>query len=186
VKLKRLKKEMRRWNKEVYGDIFQNLRESEDKLLELEATYDHTGLLTDRMALNKAQAVNKQMLIAEEIFSRQKSRIKWLKEGDSNTAFFHRTVQVARQRQNTHKLKNDMDDWVDTPEGVASLLVDHFQAVLSTTTPPREDNLIQHIPKLITSEMNQQLCTWPAIDETKKAVFSMAKDSAPGPDGFSG
>ncbi|MDD0213377.1 hypothetical protein PSY81_23530, partial [Shigella flexneri] len=87
---------------------------------ELENKFDITGLAEDRIALNKAQAHNKQMLIAEEILWRQKSRIKWLQEGDSNTSFFHRTVQVARQRQTTHKLKNDLDVWVDTSEGVAT------------------------------------------------------------------
>ncbi|MDD0148653.1 hypothetical protein PSY31_23490, partial [Shigella flexneri] len=84
--------------------------------------------------------------------------------------------QVARQRQTTHKLKSATDEWVDTPEGVANLLVDHFKAMLTMPNTQRDDDLLQNIPKLITSHMNQELTKWPEIEETQQAVFSMDKD----------
>ena len=37
---------------------------------------------------------------AEESYYKQKSRIQWIREGDSNTNFFHKSV-AARQSRNT-------------------------------------------------------------------------------------
>lgn len=37
----------------------------------------------------------------------QKSRLKWLKEGDRNSGFFHRTIQGSRRSNEIHGL------WID-------------------------------------------------------------------------
>ncbi|MDD0213409.1 hypothetical protein PSY81_23735, partial [Shigella flexneri] len=82
-------------------------------------------------------------------------------------SFFHQTVQVARNKQITHKLKTDQDEWVDTPDGIANLLVDHFQDLLTMGSTTMEDDLIRDIPKLITSQMNQEMSKWPELAETQ-------------------
>ena len=40
------------------------------------------------------------LMLAEEGFYKQKSRIQWIKEGDANTNFFHKYV-AARHNRNT-------------------------------------------------------------------------------------
>ncbi|KAJ6433927.1 hypothetical protein OIU84_017603 [Salix udensis] len=43
----------------------------------------------------------------EECFFRQRSRVQWLKLGDKNTAFFHRSVMHRRARNQIHSLRSE-------------------------------------------------------------------------------
>ncbi|GAV66801.1 Exo_endo_phos domain-containing protein [Cephalotus follicularis] len=43
----------------------------------------------------------------EEAFYKQKSRIQWLKEGDSNTAYFHKMVKVRQSKNHLVGIKGD-------------------------------------------------------------------------------
>ena len=43
----------------------------------------------------------------EEILWRQKSRVQWLKEGERNTSFFHRTMIQRCHSNRIHKLKDN-------------------------------------------------------------------------------
>ncbi|GAV86914.1 Exo_endo_phos domain-containing protein, partial [Cephalotus follicularis] len=42
----------------------------------------------------------------EEAFFKQKSRIQWLKEGDSNSAFFHRVVKMRQSRNHIVRIRD--------------------------------------------------------------------------------
>ena len=41
----------------------------------------------------------------EEIFWKQKSRVKWIHKGEKNTKFFHNSVVYNRLRSKIHKIK---------------------------------------------------------------------------------
>lgn len=43
----------------------------------------------------------------EETFFKEKYRIKWMKEGDKNTQFFHRTIKVHNARNKILRLQNE-------------------------------------------------------------------------------
>lgn len=40
------------------------------------------------------------LLVAEEVVFKQKSRVNWIQEGDLNTAFFHRMIRAKRCKNN--------------------------------------------------------------------------------------
>ena len=96
-KLRNLKNTMKRWSKanaDINVNRIQSLRQ---KLNDLETTAG------DR-ALSQEEAKVKILLQQElweasnayESLLRQKSRDKWIKEGDSNTAYFHKAINVRR------------------------------------------------------------------------------------------
>lgn len=105
-KLRNLKKDISKWNKEVYGNIETQRTKA---LLEL-GKLDHLAELRTLSTQEKTQFLNlklqlQQIATAEEISWRQKSRYLWLKEGDKNTKFFQRMANSCRRCNSIDRLR---------------------------------------------------------------------------------
>lgn len=77
-KLKMLRVSLKKWNKEVFGFL---------------------DLKIDK-AVNEAQQMIWNNLHLKESLLKQKSRHKWIKEGDLNSRFFHGMLNMRRRRNN--------------------------------------------------------------------------------------
>nr|XP_016434734.1 PREDICTED: uncharacterized protein LOC107761081 [Nicotiana tabacum] len=99
-KLKLLKGDIIRWNKEVFGRVEVKMRELMHELGDLERGEWARELdESEKERLGEVKRDIVELAIAQETSWWQKSRALWLKEGDSNTKFFHR-VAVANRRRN--------------------------------------------------------------------------------------
>lgn len=49
----------------------------------------------------------------DEMFWRQQFRIQWLKEGDSDTKFFHISIVIRRGRNRINLIKGADGSWVE-------------------------------------------------------------------------
>lgn len=92
LKLKAVKTMLKTWNKEVFGDVFQNIKKAEDRVLAAQYSFDVDPSEDNFLSLEMAQSALSKMYLKEENFWRQKARIQWLKEGDNNTKFFYTSV----------------------------------------------------------------------------------------------
>ncbi|WOL01817.1 hypothetical protein Cni_G10534 [Canna indica] len=122
----------------------------------------------------------------EETYWRQKSRIKWMKEGDKNSSFFHATTKIRRNYNSIYRLQNHEGQRVEGFEGVASIAEEYFANIYSTSNPRTIENDFSFPFKKVTSRMNSWLLRPVSKEETKQAIFSLSSNSAPGPDGFTG
>lgn len=68
----------------------------------------------------------KQLNTKERIIC-QKSRSKWLREGDSNSHFFHACVNSNRRKNQITGLRVG-DEWVDEGPEVKNLVKSHFES----------------------------------------------------------
>ncbi|XVF77677.1 hypothetical protein PTKIN_Ptkin14bG0066400 [Pterospermum kingtungense] len=99
VKLKRLKPQLKSFNKMHFSDISRRvkgkkmqLEEVQERILEFlpcdEDLEKEKKLFSELMALRRD----------EESFFKQESRIQWLQEGDLNTTFFHNIVKAKQKK----------------------------------------------------------------------------------------
>nr|XP_016487802.1 PREDICTED: uncharacterized protein LOC107807866 [Nicotiana tabacum] len=99
-KLKALKGKLKGWSRSYEGNLGLQKSKLLSKLADFETTQQQRAL-TEEESVRKAATLMEieEQLKNEEIAWRQKSRALWLKEGDRNTKFFHRTAN-ARKRNN--------------------------------------------------------------------------------------
>ena len=96
----------------------------------------------------------------EEIFWRPKSRVQWLKEGERNTKFFHRSTIANKTHNRIPSIKDEDGQIHQSHEEIEAVLVKHFRDIAKENFPGREPfikNLIKHIPKLVSREDNCNL-----------------------------
>ena len=66
----------------------------------------------------------------EEFFWSQKSRIKWLQEGEHNTIFFHKETIQHRHGNRMDRLKKEDGSIVESQEYLENTLYSHFANLL--------------------------------------------------------
>ncbi|GKA61771.1 hypothetical protein Tco_0761290 [Tanacetum coccineum] len=122
-------------------------------------------------------------LIMEESFLKQKAKVEWLKVGDSNSAYFHKSVK-GRTSRNRIDVVTNVGGGLITGDGVPAAFVAHYEAFLGqsgTTTPFDSDNLFMNkVDPGQALDMIKNVTT----QEVKDAMFSMGNDKSPGPDGY--
>lgn len=99
-KLKNLKNDIRRWNIEVFGNIDHNIKIMEGEINSPDAKAELDGLNDEELELRRVKFGDLwQKMRDKESLLWQKSKLKWLREGDANTSFFHACISM-RQRRN--------------------------------------------------------------------------------------
>eukprot|EP00253_Pinus_taeda_P017644 PITA_17644 len=160
-RLKHIKCKLKDWNKKEFGDIFKGKKAVENKLQELNQVLISTGFdkVRDEKA-NKLQQEWENFCKQEEIFWRQKSRVQWLKEGEKNTRFFHRSTLTNRAHNRISSIKDEEGHILSFHEGIEVMLVQHFHGIARETISDREHfikDLTRHIPRLVSKEDNFNL-----------------------------
>lgn len=123
----------------------------------------------------------------EEIFWRQKSRVQWLKEGERNTRFFHRSTLTNRTHNRISSILNEDGELWTTHENIEAVMVQHFKGITNETNIDRNHNIkeiIKNIPRMVSREDNFNLIKPVAEEEVSTVIKEMQNSKAPSPDGF--
>ncbi len=182
-KLKALKRDLKIWNEEEFGNIDGRKSSLSVIVKNLDEIEDERNLSDiERAQRDQAKAELEKTLLMEEICWRQKSRSLWLKEGDKNTKFFHRIANSHRRKNSIGQLEVDGETIIDTTEINTKIV--NFYNNLFTEVRVRRPTLDNLPFSNIDSEEAEGL-EKAFNEEVFEAVQSMNGDKAPGPNGFS-
>ncbi|XVF73335.1 hypothetical protein PTKIN_Ptkin12aG0193100 [Pterospermum kingtungense] len=135
----------------------------------------------------KAKVMAKRMQLwalhrAEERMWLQKSRVKWLREGDRNTSFFHLAAKIRKDRNSINQLSVN-DSVYNRPEDIKRLIFEHFSSFFSKDEAVQVLDLDCAFRKL-RPESARDLEKPFSEEEVWEAVRNCDGNKAPGPDGF--
>ncbi|KAL8465806.1 hypothetical protein ACS0TY_035059 [Phlomoides rotata] len=97
------------------------------------------------------------LLRKEELHWLQRSRICWMRDGDKNTKYFHKTAS-GRRRRNKIECITDCHGMVwDDEEEIARVFTDHFKVLFTTGGLLNMSEAVDAVEHKITSEMETTL-----------------------------
>lgn len=187
-KIKFLKGEIKKWNKNTFGNIFKEKEILIQEIINIQQTIITEGR-TEELMTKEQQAEHKLLErdMQEEILWRQKSRIRWLKEGEKNTKFFHKTTVQRRMHNQISQLTNAQGEIIETQADMEQEFLQYFKTMSQEPNINRTgeiETIVNNIPRLITEEHNTLLLKPINLEEVEAAVKLLKTGKAPGPDGF--
>jgi len=106
--------------------------------------------------------------------------VKWLKEGDNNSNYFHRLINHRRRHNAIQGLLIDRV-WVHEPNSVKNAALNYFKVRFSEENFNRPT--LVHFPSLGQREKESLVARFSEL-EIKSAVWDCGGDKSPGPDGL--
>ncbi|QHN94225.1 uncharacterized protein DS421_17g599370 [Arachis hypogaea] len=113
----------------------------------------------------------------EESYWREKSRVKWLKEGDINTSFFHQSFQFRIRRNKIWKLEKNDGTYATTREEIAQVAETYFKDIFTSINQANPAHAFEDFETKVSRTMNRKLSRSVSFDEVKCAVFSVHSQS---------
>ena len=186
-KLKALKQVIREFGRDNYSDLEKRTREAHERL-----TQAQSRTLQSPTSYNANEEMELQrrwqiLVNAEESFFLQRSRVTWLKEGDLNTSYFHKMASSRQALNHIHFLFDCNGTRIDSQIGIQDHCVDYFKNVFGGEQEPclfiQED--ISNILKFRCNDLQQStLEAGFSPTDIREAFFSLPRNKASGPDGF--
>ncbi|WJX53700.1 hypothetical protein P8452_39668 [Trifolium repens] len=182
-RFKGLKIAIKEWNREGSGDPGEKKRKLVSEILALDNKSEVAGLSQVEVATRKDKFEELWRLlkgIDAAIFHR--SRSKWLKVGDANTAYFHSRMKMRRKTNGILALRTPTG-WAEGPAHVRTATVEFFQNHFagSVWNRPTLDGLNF---VTVAESQNEALIAPFTLEEIEDMVKSSDGSKSPGPDGF--
>ena len=123
------------------------------------------------------------LLLKEEVHWRQKSKVKWIKEGDCNSKFFHRMANGRRSRKFIKSLISEREVTLSNIEVISEEIVNFFGKLYSK--PEGASWRVEGVDWVPIQGESAVCLDKPFFEEeVRMAVFHLNKEKTPGLDGF--
>ncbi|KAK2444918.1 hypothetical protein QL285_015908 [Trifolium repens] len=182
-RLKHLKGVIKEWSAVTFG-------EAENKKKVLIKGISELDLKSEVAGLEEVEVVERKRLFEElwvllkkiDALTYQRSRSKWLKEGDSNYRFFHNCIKARKRRNNLNVLRTPRG-WVEGPSLVRKEVVEYFKDHFDDVgwRRPTLDGI--DFPQLSGAQVDILTANF-TLEEISEVVKGSDGSKSPGPDGF--
>lgn len=129
-----------------------------------------------------------ELLEVEESFLKQKSRIKWLREGDQNKNYFHRVIQGRISRRKINSLIC-VDGTIVTDETTTkNKILGNYKRLLGSVCSDISTDSLRQLQGLLSAKLSEDMHEGLIAEVTKEKIYSVIKsmpsNKSPGPDDF--
>ena len=78
-------------------------------------------------------------------------------EGDRNTKFFHAKASARRKKNLIVSLKEMDGTVIEQQSDIKRMIIQHFSTLFHSSNPNAIEEVVAHIPRVVTKEMNDWL-----------------------------
>lgn len=149
TKLTALKGPLRTLSYLSYVGIHQRVSICWEELLQLQQEVLFRPIEESILAVHSKETELIDLQVIEEAFLRQKSRVKWLKEEDQNTTYFHRMVTGHIARQRISCLSCDDGSFTTNADIIKSEIIKFYKNLLGTADPSFSDCDVNYLRGLL-------------------------------------
>ncbi|XP_071738836.1 uncharacterized protein [Rutidosis leptorrhynchoides] len=126
-KLKNVKKDLRAWSKNEFGDLESEIKGLKEKATSLEALAKSGAISDDDRKCwleTRRNWIEKEKIKSGKM--KQKARIWWNLEGNENSKYFHASIRRKYNKCNIRGL-NINGVWVEDPRVVKEMVLEYFR-----------------------------------------------------------
>ncbi|XP_015956350.1 uncharacterized protein LOC107480702 [Arachis duranensis] len=182
-KLKLIKKNISKWNREIFGNIYDKIRRLESEIAKVEVLLE--GNIKEEINLSRRKALVGQLdiwYIQKGEYWKQMSMEKYIKEIDKNTRYFHTMTTIRSRKKLIREIKIGNRQFKD-PRRIKNEARKFFKNLY------HQDRMLvirvqEGLVARLSEEQAMQLELMPSYIEVKEAVWSCGSTKAHGPDGF--
>ncbi|XP_074283135.1 uncharacterized protein LOC141607680 [Silene latifolia] len=186
-KLKWLKFPLKQLNKESYGDIENSAKVSKVFLEDVQRKL-HADPTNSLLQLEEKIAARtfKDLDEARSEFLAQKAKTHWFQSGDDNTQFFHSSLKARRAQNKVLQIKDKNGHLCSDNAAIEQAFLDYYSELLGSSASVTKvcSGVVQR-GVVLSEEQAREIIKEVTVDEIKHALFSIPKEKAPGPDGYS-
>jgi len=137
---------------------------------------DENKIMERRELLSQLQDINER----NESLLQQKSRALWIKQGDSNSKFFHASIKWRRMRNEIKGVHfQHSGNWVEEPNTVKEMIKEFYKNKMLAIEVRLDNVVFKEI-----SEVGNRFLTDPFDEkEIKEAIWNCDSHKSPSPDG---
>ncbi|KAL8510658.1 hypothetical protein ACS0TY_017467 [Phlomoides rotata] len=122
-KFKKLKEDLKEWNRNIFGNMEEKIEKHREEIWKLDALDDTLGLEEHEIIQrNHESALLLSELQRKDSLLLQRARCNWLKNGDTNSRFFHCYINRRRKRNEILGLKVN-NIWTEDVQEMVGLLL---------------------------------------------------------------
>lgn len=184
-KLKGLKIDLKKINKEGFSDVQVVVTQAYRKLLQVQSLvhsqpYDYEHDKEERKATEEYRKAQKTYLS----FLRQKAKAQWIDKGDDNTHLFHQCIKARRNSNRVNAIQNGQGQWVNEAKQVQEAFLSFYKDLLGKKLEHRckiKNEIMGEGYKLTDEQQRSLECSF-TVEDVKRALMSIPNDKAPGID----
>ncbi|TYG80510.1 hypothetical protein ES288_D02G221900v1 [Gossypium darwinii] len=157
-----------------------------DKIERIESVIDSASREDSGKMLKETRKRLDFLYTREESYWAQRSRSRWLREGDRNTRFFHAKAIGRLKKNNIERLKDAAENWTTNSKDICKVAKEYFVSLFRSNSQTANIQVMGYIKECITRETNEKLNIIYTEEELFQAIKQMDPNKAPGIDGLSG
>lgn len=142
------------WGEHIALAFKNNKKDLEKEIKSLQGRMDAPSVAKFKEARRNLSL----LLIAEETHWKQRAKVFWLQDNDSNSKFFHRMASARKKINTIDKLQDDGGSWITDQLGICEVVHNYFSQLFTANEQRvNDDDLLLSVRPTITEADNNLL-----------------------------